>query len=570
MSNRLQPVYDIAALCAAQGVRQAVLCPGSRNAPLTLAFARHPEVTCWSISDERSAAFVALGIARQLNRPAVLVSTSGTAAYNFAPAVAEAYFARIPLIVITADRPTEWVGQQDGQTIFQYGLFGHHAKRAYQLTQTYDHPDDRWAINRIVNETINVARQEPAGPVHINVPLREPLYPENEGTSYSSDIRVINDIAPVHTLNPEQAGRFRNVWNHSPRVLILAGQLPPDGSLQTSLLQVVSKYRIPLVADVLSNLHTVESAIRRADLFIGACNDDQKQTLRPDLLISLGDGSLSRPLKKFLRDYRARTHWHLQAAGDVADTYQSVTDVVRIQPAAFFAFMDTLPEISGTTHSLYANEWMQLERSAAHSVDAVIGSDQPSELNLVHRVLKRMTEGSLHLANSMSVRYAAMTGLCSSQGAVGVYSNRGTSGIDGCTSTVVGHALVSQTPHVLITGDVAFFYDRNAFWHNYPLPHLRIVVLNNHGGGIFRMIDGPGETKETEEYLVTRQPLTARHLCEELGLSYHRISPDEDPEETLASFLSAGNTAKILELESSIELNINIINSLKKTIKDSL
>ena len=178
MTSRFQSIYDIAALCAKKGLTQAVLCPGSRCAPLTLAFTRHPDISCRTISDERSAGFIALGISQQTKQPAILLCTSGTAAYNFAPAVAEAYFSKRPLIVFTADRPVEWVGQQDGQTIYQTDIFGKHVKKSYQLPQEYDHADNQWAIVRIVNEAINLSRQEPPGPVHINAPFREPLYPQ--------------------------------------------------------------------------------------------------------------------------------------------------------------------------------------------------------------------------------------------------------------------------------------------------------------------------------------------------------------------------------------------------------
>ena len=188
---RLQPIYDIAELCARKGLVNAVLCPGSRCAPLTVAFTRHPKITTRTFSDERSAGFIALGMAQQSGSPTVMVCTSGTAAYNFAPSVAEAYFSQTPLIIFTADRPAEWIAQHDGQTIHQSEIFGKHVKESYQLPQEYDHADSQWAINRIVNEAINISLEEPRGPVHINAPFREPLYPER-----SEERRVGKECVP--------------------------------------------------------------------------------------------------------------------------------------------------------------------------------------------------------------------------------------------------------------------------------------------------------------------------------------------------------------------------------------
>ena len=193
MNVRLQPIYDIAELCAQKGVTQAVICPGSRCAPLTLALVRHGDITVRTFSDERSAAFIATGIAHETQAPALLLCTSGSAAYNFAPAIAEAYFQQLPLIVFTADRPKEWIDQHDGQTIRQPGIFGSHVKKSFTLPEDYGHPDAVWYLHRTVNEAINLANEEPKGPVHINVPLREPLYPVgSEKIAYSNNLKVIH------------------------------------------------------------------------------------------------------------------------------------------------------------------------------------------------------------------------------------------------------------------------------------------------------------------------------------------------------------------------------------------
>jgi 2-succinyl-5-enolpyruvyl-6-hydroxy-3-cyclohexene-1-carboxylate synthase len=573
MTNRLQPIYDIAALCAARQIRQAVLCPGSRNAPLILAFSKHPDIISRSISDERSAAFIALGISQQLGLPAVVVSTSGSAAYNFAPAVAEAYFAHTPLLVITADRPTEWVGQQDGQTIFQQDIFGNHVKRCYQLPQEYEHPDNVWAINRMVNEAINLAQQSPKGPVHINVPLREPLYPGDHGTAYSADIRLMEDVTPSRHVRSEATGRIMAEWAHENRVLVVCGQQDADPSLRDAVSDSTRRLHLPLVADALSNLHGVNDAMRNADLFLGNAPASLLEQLKPELLITFGESVLSKNLKTFLRTYKPRRHWHIQAAGDVADTFKSITSIFRVDPTVFFQFLADMPlppayREAQQTH--YKNRWAREEEHINSLLATFYPQQELGEAEVVMNALRNLPPAcNVHLANSMSVRYATQAGLLPSQELVRVYANRGTSGIDGCSSTAVGHSLASPLPNLLVTGDVAFFYDRNAFWHNYPIPNLRILLLNNHGGGIFRMIDGPGDVKEIDEFLVTRQPLTGKKLCEEFGFEYNVLDSRRKMSNAIADLLEPSGRPKLLELNTAVDTNKNILLSLKRIIKDS-
>ena len=194
----LQPVVNIAEICARKGVENVVLSPGSRCAPLTIAFARHPKLTVRTVSDERAAAFIALGMAQTTGKPTVLICTSGTAALNYAPAVAEAFFLQVPLLVLTADRPPEWIDQLDGQTIRQQQVYGQHIKRSFDFPVALENPDAVWHTERMVSEALNEAVAYPAGPVHINVPLREPFYPaDGENLQYGTEVKVIEEDAGV-------------------------------------------------------------------------------------------------------------------------------------------------------------------------------------------------------------------------------------------------------------------------------------------------------------------------------------------------------------------------------------
>jgi 2-succinyl-5-enolpyruvyl-6-hydroxy-3-cyclohexene-1-carboxylate synthase len=569
--TRFQFIYDIAALCAKKGLNHAVMCPGSRCAPLTLAFTRHPDMQCKTISDERSAAFIALGISQALKKPAILVCTSGTAAYNFAPAVAEAFFNRVPLIVLTADRPTEWVDQQDGQTIYQAGLFGKHVKRSYQLPQEYEHADNGWAINRILNEAINISREEPCGPVHINAPFREPLYPSTDTFAYSDSIRVIEDTAAVLDLNSEVKQQIVAAWPSFHNVLMVAGQLDADPDLIQSLGNFLSAHNIPIVGDIISNLHALEKLVRHADLFLGQCPPEILQTLKPDLLITFGKSTVSKNLKLFLRKYSPTEHWHIQSAGDVSDTFQHVTKIIRCSPRTFFNFLSSVRNgepFENQRQNNYHKLWEIEERRLLRSLEEHLNGKNFGELEIVDEVLRNLPPGSiLHLANSMSVRYANFIGLKASDNTHRVCANRGTSGIDGCTSTAVGHALVSNSLNLLITGDQAFFYDRNAFWNNYQIPNLRILLLNNHGGIIFKMIDGPGDTPEADEYFITNQRLNAKHLCEEFGIEHLKLDNKRKIKNLIRDFFDLDGKPKILEFESDLTMNKSLFENLKQKIR---
>jgi 2-succinyl-5-enolpyruvyl-6-hydroxy-3-cyclohexene-1-carboxylate synthase len=504
----------------------------------------------------------------------VVVCTSGTAAYNLAPAVAEAFFSETSLVIITADRPAEWVAQHDGQTIFQSEIFGKHVKRYFQLPQTYEHADDHWAINRIVNDAINLSQQDVHGPVHINAPFREPLYPTaGETITYSKPIRIIRELLPSWSLDANAEALIREALKNYHRVLVVAGQQDPHDALVSSLRKFLDTHKIPVITDVISNLHELPEAVRHGDLFLGQAPDEVKKTLQPDLLITFGQSLISKNVKLFLRHYAPKAHWHLQPAGLVADTFKNLTQVFRVAPASFFNFVSALPEevnFENQKQQNYCKLWEVEERRSARSLAGFFSDKELSELEVVSEVLRLMpADANLHLANSMSVRYANFFGLEARQKGIRVFSNRGTSGIDGCTSTTVGHYFASGKPTFLITGDLAFFYDRNAFWHNYPLNDIRILLLNNHGGLIFDMIDGPGNTPEAAEYFVTRQKLNARKLCEEYGIEHLALDSRRKLKNILKDFFEFDGKTKILELDTDTARNKSLFENLKLKIKKS-
>lgn len=569
-----QPIYDIAEICSRKGVHHVVLCPGSRCAPLTLAFTRHGSFTVHVFSDERSAGFIALGLARQTKQPVILICTSGSAVYNFAPAVAEAYFSEIPLVVLSADRPSEWIDQHDGQTIFQQTIFGKHAKASFQLPQEYTHPDTVWAINRIVNEALNLAVSHGQGPVHINAPFREPLYPaKDEVISFSKEVRIIEQVTTENQLSEVTKKTFIEHWAKFNKALVVCGQQDTNSVLTQLLRYTSEKHNLPVIADILSNQHGLENSIQHADSFLGFAPDKLKESLAPELLITTGKSIISKQVKLFLRKFKPKEHWHIQEGGVAADTYQYLTNAVVVSPVTFFTFLSTLDKkenFDKQKKENYTQLWHVEEKKCLEQTRSFFPQNDLCEFEVVNEILPNLPKGSqLHLANSMSVRYANYIGLQQQQADTHVYANRGTSGIDGCTSSVIGHCLADpDTMHVLITGDIAFFYDRNAFWHSYKLPNLRIVLLNNHGGVIFKLIDGPADLPEADDYFVAKQNLTAKNLCTEFGIEHLVLDSKKKVKNHLKSFFERDGVPKILEIESDTNMNKVIFETFKKKLKE--
>ncbi|MDQ2658276.1 MAG: 2-succinyl-5-enolpyruvyl-6-hydroxy-3-cyclohexene-1-carboxylic-acid synthase, partial [Bacteroidota bacterium] len=413
---RYQPIYDIAEICARKNITQVVLCPGSRCAPLTLAFTRHPRITTRTFSDERSAGFVALGMAQSLRKPVAIVCTSGTAAYNLAPAVAEAWFSKTPLIVFTADRPAEWIGQYDGQTIYQPEIFGRHVKQSFQLPQDYDHSDSLWAINRMVNDAINTSIQTPSGPVHINAPFREPLYPpKGEDTFSYGNVRVIEEYPSESRLTDTDIAALQNAWTNYHNILVVAGQGLPDEALRQAVSALQRTHHVPVVHDVISNLHQLEDTVQHSDLFLGQAPDSVIDMLRPDLLITFGDSLISKNLKLFLRKYPPARHWHVQSSGPVADTFKSLTDIFFTTPRHFIETLSAITPaqtFESQKQKNYFNLWRAEEGRVMPVLNETLHGNSLTELSLVKMLMGNLPENSnLHLANSMSVRYANFIGL---------------------------------------------------------------------------------------------------------------------------------------------------------------
>ena len=594
-----QAVFNIAEICARHGITDVILSPGSRSAPLTLAFARHPAYRgkLRVVPDERAAAFIGLGIAQATRRPVVLVCTSGTAGLNYAPAVAEAYFQQIPLLILTADRPPEWIDQLDGQTIRQHNLYGAHAKGAFEFPADTTHPDAKWHAERIINEAINLTQAGPAGPVQVNIPLREPFYPKaGEDIVYEQDVKIIIEQTRTPMQRWAEAALLRSELQESRRILVVVGQYTPE-MLAMSLGEFSRAWGIPVVVDIISNvaghsqlnpLQQETALITHHDVFLAGLSTANKNSLKPDLLITCGQSLISKSLKLFLRAAKPSQHWHIQAEGAVADTFGSLTKIIRADPKEIFTEWTDLTQlipihvedfIAGKAAILNVNSilvpWQTVEARAQEFLDEFFL--ERNKLPFTEFIAFKLTLNYLptfaavHLANSMAVRYANILGLSKlERSSILVYANRGTSGIDGCNSTAVGYALASEgNPVFLFTGDVAFFYDRNAFWHNYPTPNLRVVVFNNHGGGIFRIIDGPRQQPELDEFFETHQALTAENLCRDFKLRYFPVASFDELNAALPVFFAAEAGAAVLEVFTDSKTNAAFFEEYRAAVKQA-
>ncbi len=474
---------ELARLCAAKGVQHVVISPGSRSAPLVIAFNMQEGIQCLQVIDERSAAFFALGMAQQLHSPVALICTSGSAVLNYGPAIAEAFYQRVPLLVITADRPDEWVDQGEGQAIRQQGVLSLHMRKSVQLPRLVNDDLARWHCGRLINEAIDATLLPVAGPVHVNVPFAEPLYGTTEELGTPS--RTIAQVMTESFILPEHARWLIQQLSTARKVLVLAGQGVWSKGMQQQLVHLAKQPQCVVLTETTSNLHD-NAFITCIDRVIEGVNDGNAETLRPDVLLTFGGAVVSKRMKTLLRQWRPAQHWHIDIGQRHYDTYQSLTHDIAASPEIFFA--QIAPQVQAS-ESVYAAAWEHIDKETTTRHHELLQAAPFCDLSVFEQVLQLIPAGSVvHLANSTPARYVQL--FERGQG-MHYFSNRGTSGIDGCTSTAVGAAFVSERPTTLITGDTAFLYDSNAFWNKHLSPRLRVIVIDNGGGNIFRYIDGP-------------------------------------------------------------------------------
>ncbi|HFB62215.1 MAG TPA: 2-succinyl-5-enolpyruvyl-6-hydroxy-3-cyclohexene-1-carboxylic-acid synthase, partial [Bacteroidetes bacterium] len=441
-----------------KGLREIVISPGSRNAPIILAFAQHPAIEAISITDERSAAFFAMGLAQHKNRAVALACTSGSAVLNYAPALAEAYYQKIPLLVLTADRPPHLIDVGDGQTIRQENVYANYIKKSYTLPADLRSEEETEKANRLFNEAIDLTRLPEPGPVHLNLPFDEPLYGLTE---HGEKGTLLNTFAPPAPVEESIRKRFLQQWKQSRKTLILAGQEFPSGKQNELLARLSELPQVAVMTETTSNLHH-PAFVDEIDNLIAEIPEEEYPTIRPDLLITFGSAIVSKKIKKLLRKYPAKNHWHLSPSGEKRDTYFCLTDTVAVHAETFLSEREK--ELSAT-QSGYRHFWQQHKKRVKQKRTAFLEKTGWCDLKVYEILFREIPENSfLHLGNSTPVRYAQLFG---SLPKFRYFSNRGVSGIDGQVSTAAGMAFADPGKiNTVITGDLAFFYDSNALMNH--------------------------------------------------------------------------------------------------------
>lgn len=536
------------------GCKTVVISPGSRNAPLIISLTNQPEYRCISVPDERVAAFTAMGLTLEKREPVAVICSSGSATVNFYPAVVEAFYQNLPLVVITADRPQEFIDQGFGQTMRQPEIFEKHIVKSVNLIRE---PADQLSQNynqRCINEAL-LATQK--GPVHINVPFDEPLYGTIENPA---EVKFINEVKGEKTLRTAKLEGLAEVWNSAPKIWVLAGQLLPDEHLEAELSKLNEKSPFLILSESLSNLHC-SCNIHTIDRLINTLNEEEKADLRPDLLISIGGEVVSKMVKKYLRDFKPKAHWYVNETLHFKDTFGALTEHIQANPALFFKHLQQFAEPASTE---YRERFLEKDGVRKMRHEKYLSKAPWSDFKAFDEILNHLPKNSiLHCANSTAIRYSQLF-----DQAPGLlhFANRGTSGIDGCTSTAIGHAMNTSKVVTLVTGDIAFLYDSNAFWNNQLPPNLRVVILNNGGGNIFRIIPGPDENSTSQAFQETPHEYDLSGIAKAYKVHFQRVEGQSKLNEILPEFF-AGDIPKILEVATPREVSPDVLKTYFGALK---
>ncbi|MGY5351226.1 2-succinyl-5-enolpyruvyl-6-hydroxy-3-cyclohexene-1-carboxylic-acid synthase [Wenyingzhuangia sp. IMCC45533] len=554
----------VIASCIANHINDVVISPGSRNAPLTIGFNQFPNINTLSVVDERCAAFVALGMAQQTRKPSALVCTSGSALLNYYPAVAEAFYANIPLIVISADRPEHLIDIGDGQTIRQEGVLKNHILYEANLTSIKTELDK--AFNKtLVYQAIKIANEQ-RGPVHINAPFDEPLY-----NLVDEIITYPKEICPeAHMLMETQSflekpfatdelEAYATQWNKATKKVVLIGVNYPCDLIKVQIDHLMKDPSVVVLTETTSNLNN-ERTINSIDQFLENLTEEDKKWFQPDILLTIGGLVVSKRIKQFFRTYQPKRHWTAHQSFGY-DTFFCLTKHFKISPQLFFSQFFWLTQ---KTVSNYQAKALEIKKKAKQLHRVFSENVEYSDFKVFDVINKSLPKNSiLQLSNSATIRYAQLFDIDDS---IHVYCNRGTSGIDGSTSTAMGCAIKSEKQVTLVTGDISFLYDSNALWNHYIPNNFRIIIVNNNGGGIFKILPGPKKTNALS-FFETPHHLTAKHLGAMYGFNYCGVSNKDDLEKELITFYNDSQQPKILEVFTPSEINDDVLKTYFESFK---
>lgn len=530
-------------------IKHIVISPGSRNAPLTIGFTEDSFFTCYSIVDERCAGHVALGMAQQLREPVALLCTSGSALLNYYPAVTEAYYSEIPLIVLSADRPPHKIDIGDGQTIRQKHVYSNHILYDCELTMIHDKIQvESIATNeRLLSKALNttIAR---SGPVHINIPFEEPLYNRVEKSTIK-DVKTIDILKEETSIIPDE---FYKHWDNSSSKLIILSTLNVDVLTEVDLNKLTSDPSVLIMSEVGSNIRH-DKVVWGIDTLIAPIEniDEEITHLQPDMVVTIGGMIVSKKIKQYLRKFETKIHYHV-GKRRAYDTFFKLAGHIKVKPSTWVQSLR-----SKTVNSEYQQYWLKIFKNRIEKRKSYFETMPWCDFKVYKLLFQNLPDNILlQLGNSSTVRYAQLFPMNTSHK---IYANRGTSGIDGSTSTAIGAAMASDRPCIFITGDLSFFYDSNALWNNYIPKNFKIIVINNSGGGIFRILPGHKDTHEFDTYFETKHDLTAIQLCEMYHIGYHKVGDEAAFAKAYQQFLSKNDKPQLLEIVTPSKVNDEIL-----------
>ncbi len=548
MYSSKENVNILTALLVKHGVRHAVVCPGSRNAPIAHNLNTCPDITCFSVVDERSAGFYALGLTLQSHRPVAICVTSGTALLNLAPAVAEAFYLRKPLIIISADRPLAWIDQQDGQTLPQPDALGRFVRKAVTLPEPMN-DEQRWHTNRLINEALLEATRLGDAPVHINIPISEPLFDFSvEALPDERCISLCENVANTSAIDD-----ILTTLCHAQRPMIVVGQT--DGNLP------VTKETTDKLNAVAVVLHEALATLHGQTLFDEALYHITDETdYQPDFIVYLGGSIVSKRLKAFLRRSAKAKTWIVNPRGELYDTFGNLQGIIECTTEKFIGQLARYPFIR--QEKPFLQRWTKLLQSVAHQ-SAVYEPpySQMAAVKAFEQRVERLSEKvHIHYANSTSVRLANIYARHF------VHCNRGVNGIDGTLSTAAGSSLLTEEKVFCVTGDLSFFYDQNALWNQHLRGNFRIVLLNNGCGGIFRQLRGLEASPARDTFISACHGTTAEGICHSHRMVYLSATNMEQLHEGLDR-LTAGKSERpmLLEVQTSIKEDENAFREYYKS-----
>ena len=515
MYSNKENINLLTSLLVAKGITDAVVCPGSRNAPIVHNLNEAEQITCHPVTDERSAGFYAVGLAQATGRPVVVCVTSGSALLNVAPAVAEAFYQHVPLIVVSADRPQQWIGQLDGQTLPQQGAFGPMVRRSVQLPEPHDE-EERWLCGRLINEALHLATCKGCAPVHINVPVTEPLFLFDE--------EKLSETTPfkAHTLPTTFNVDTFKTFAQAKRPMVVLGQLP-DGAVATDTLRSLSQRCVVLAEPLSSPSYNITHGDEAVRVLTSADGDkvvapDSTDRFAPDAIVYIGGTVVSKAVRRFLRQAKAPTWVVTPNVLEVSDPLMSLTDIVECPMEETNALLQTLMAATNLSaeHEAFRSRWQRLlDRCGAHAESYEPPFSQMATVRYFESQLEDLYEDlHVHYANSSAVRLANI------YAAHRVWCNRGVNGIEGSLSTAAGFSLGTTDKVVCVIGDLSFFYDQNALWNGRLRGNLRIILLNNHEGGIFSTLPGLDGSPAAHDMVAAAHNTEARGICTQNDIGY--------------------------------------------------